>query len=589
MRAHEVPTHVQAEDRVLLWFTFPQIVAMTAVCALAYGVYRYAPLGPSEVRMALAVLFGLAGLAVVAGRIGGRRLPLVAADLLRFGLGARRYAGPPAELVRSEPPAPPQPVSSGPGPLRLLVSKVRRAARRPRSKKRKEGERRNGRMPFRPHRLFGKRRRQGGEEQEGGQRTAAREDKEQRLGSQRRGRRGFWKSFLTAAALALVVLSALPLAAVFAQDPGEEGWSSDEIEFQPPPVVPGRRLFVEEFTVTAGRAEVALRAATDLDLRVRAYGGSEGRSSRYYAVASLEAGDRVTYALPLDGPSPSLVFSWEDELGQAGALSLDGERLPWPLPTVSGELCALRVVSLGWTPGAVVGAVASECVSTTEEAVALQTVAGHADVTTTAVLTAEVTAVTGIVTVASGASETTVSFVAGGESRFRLPVAAGEGVHALAIEADLEASLRIALPPLVELTHHPRRVEQLTETAAVSIPAFGDTVTETVTVPGEDGAFTEHSVTASCHVPASTVHQDVVFSVVHSERVEAGVVARAPIARSRAETVALASSIRADDAYVALVVPEREPEPEPEASTQTPAGDGELRGLFDQLGWEWPW
>ena len=67
MREHEVPTHVQAEDRVLLWFTFPQIVAMTAVCALAYGVYRYAPLGPSEVRMAAAVLFALAGLAVIAG------------------------------------------------------------------------------------------------------------------------------------------------------------------------------------------------------------------------------------------------------------------------------------------------------------------------------------------------------------------------------------------------------------------------------------------------------------------------------------------------------------------------------------------
>ena len=37
MREHEVPTHVQAEDRVLLWFTFPQIVAMTAVCALSYA------------------------------------------------------------------------------------------------------------------------------------------------------------------------------------------------------------------------------------------------------------------------------------------------------------------------------------------------------------------------------------------------------------------------------------------------------------------------------------------------------------------------------------------------------------------------
>ena len=105
MREHEVPTHVQAEDRVLLGFTFPQIVAVTAVCAISYGAYRYAPVGPSEVRMALAVLFGLVGVAMVVGKIGGRRLPLVAADLLKYRLGARVYAGPVSQLVRAEPPA----------------------------------------------------------------------------------------------------------------------------------------------------------------------------------------------------------------------------------------------------------------------------------------------------------------------------------------------------------------------------------------------------------------------------------------------------------------------------------------------------
>ena len=46
MREHEVPTHLQAEDRVLLWFTFQQLVAITAVAALAYGAYRYAPWAP---------------------------------------------------------------------------------------------------------------------------------------------------------------------------------------------------------------------------------------------------------------------------------------------------------------------------------------------------------------------------------------------------------------------------------------------------------------------------------------------------------------------------------------------------------------
>ncbi len=587
MRAHEVPTHVQAEDRVLLWLTFPQIVAMTAVCAIAYGLYHYAPVGPAGVRVAAAVLFGLSGVAVVAGRIGGRRLPLVAADLLKYALGARRYLGPPSELVRGEPPAPVQPSGGREGdPLRLLARRARRSLRRPRrvTRRRAAGERRNGRRTLRRHRLLG--RRGGGEEADGAP-PAAREDREQRLGDRRRGRRGFWRRFLLAAALALVVLTALPLAAAFADSPADEGWTSEEIEFQPPPPVPGRRLFVEELTVAGERAEVVLRAATEVDLRVRAYGGPEGRSLRAYATASLDAGERSTHDLPLDGPSPSLVFSWEDELGQAGAVSLDGERLPWPLPAATGELCSLRVVSLGWTPGVVEGAVASKCVSAIEEAVDLQTVAGHADLATTALLNAEVVSITGTVEVAAGVRETSVPFVPGGETRFRLPVTAGEGIHALAIEAELQAELRIALPPLVQLTHRPERTERLTETAVVSIPAYGDTVTETVSVPGEDGGFTDHSVTASCYAPASTVSQDIVFSVVHDERVEAEVVQRQPLARTRAETLALASSVRADAPYRALDAPEPEDEPDPAA--QTPATGDDLRQWFDDLGWEWPW
>ena len=163
MREHEVPTHVQAEDRVLLGFTFPQIVAVVAVCAIAYGAYRYAPVGPSEVRMAIAVLFGLVGIAMAVGRVGGRRLPLVAADLLKYRLGARLYAGSVSQLVRAEPPAPQQPENTGPDPLRLMAKKAGRVFRNLRSKKRnRRKDRRNGRMPFRPHGWFGKRRRADG-------------------------------------------------------------------------------------------------------------------------------------------------------------------------------------------------------------------------------------------------------------------------------------------------------------------------------------------------------------------------------------------------------------------------------------------
>ena len=149
MREHEVPTHVQAEHKVLLGFTSPQIVAVTAVCAISYGAYRYAPVGPSEVRMALAVVLGLVGVAMTVGKIGGRRLPLVAADLLKYRLGARVYAGPVAQLVRAETPAPPHPVKSGPGPVSLMAKRAGRGLGRLRKNK----ERRNGRM-----RWFGKRR-----------------------------------------------------------------------------------------------------------------------------------------------------------------------------------------------------------------------------------------------------------------------------------------------------------------------------------------------------------------------------------------------------------------------------------------------
>ena len=77
--------------------------------------------------MALAAVIGLAGIAMAVGKIGGRRLPLVAADLLKYRLVARLYAGSPAQLVRNEPPAP---VESGPGPLSLMARRAGRGPRR---------------------------------------------------------------------------------------------------------------------------------------------------------------------------------------------------------------------------------------------------------------------------------------------------------------------------------------------------------------------------------------------------------------------------------------------------------------------------
>ena len=577
MREHEVPTHVQAEDRVLLWFTFPQIVAVTAVCALSYGAYRYAPVGPSEVRMAIAVLFGLTGIAMVVGKIGGRRLPLVAADLLKYRLGTRVYAGPVSQLVRSEAPAPVQPVKSGPGPLRLMARRAGKTLRKLR--RRRKQKRDGGRRPFRPHTWFGKRSRRGERGQRPGHMAETLESR--RSGPGRGG-------MAVVAALLVAMAATVPQAVVLAQSPDDERWR-DEIDFEIAEPVEGRRIFVEGLSVTGDRAAIKLRAATDVDIRVRAFGGSEGRSLRFWGSATLHQGERVDYSLHLNGPVPSFTVSWEDTLGQAGALTVDHDRIPYPLPEVEGELCDLRMTSLGWTPGAVSGVVESECVTLIEHPVELQTVAGHESVTQTALIEAGVTRITGAVNAATGASSDSVAFVPDGEMSFTLSVPDGQAVHAVDVYASFTAELSIPVPPLTLLTHHPERTEERTETVSLYRPgdSDSDSDSETITVTHDDGTTTEHTVSAYAyaHVPARTIQKDVTITVVHPEHVKAEVVEREPVTGSREERLDLASQVGSDDPYAALTVPE--PEPEDPPTEQTPAGG--LREWFERLGWEWPW
>ena len=541
MREHEVPTHVQAEDRVLLGFTFPQIVAVMAVCAISYGAYRYAPVGPSEVRMALAVVLGLVGIAMVVGKIGGRRLPLVAADLLKYRLGARVYAGPVSQLVRAEPPAPAQPVKSGPGPLSLMAKRAGRGLARLRKnrKTRKNKERRNGRM-----RWFGKRR---GKDGGSGQRH---DHRAETLQSRRRKPRMGW---IPVVALAVLMAVATVPQAVLADD--HEPWR-DEIDFEVTEPVEGRRIFVEALTVSGDRAAVTLRAATNIDLRMRAYGGPEGSWLRFWGSASLAEGESIDYSLPLHGPAPSFTVSWEDTLGQAGALTVKTEQIPYPLPEVEGELCNVRLASLGWTPGAVSGVIDSECVTHTEHPVELQMVAGHESISQTALMDAQVTAVTGTVAASTGASQASVAFVPDGETSFRLPIGDGLAIHAVSVDVSLEASLRIPIPPLTQLTHHPERVEQVTRTVHLYRPGDSDYDSQTVTVTNEDGSTESATATAYAYVPSATIAKQVTVDVLHKEHVKAETVERSPISRSREESLGLASAVGSDDPFKVLVLPQ---------------------------------
>ena len=554
MREHEVPTHVQAEDRVLLWLTFPQIVAVTAVCAVSYGAYRYAPVGPSEVRIALASVVGLFGVAMVVGRVGGRSLPLVAADLLRFWLGARLYAGEVGELVRTEAPPPP---ASSPHPVELVVRRARRKLRKIRRKAR------SGRMPFRAHRWFGKRRKRIGEQ--GGDKVS--------------------KSWLERCRNALVIIAVVGASWSMPGTALADGHTLDEVEFRPPEPVPGRRLFVEGLRIAEGWAEVRVRAATRIDSWARAYGGPDSRSMKYWGRASLEEGDAHTFRFPLSGPAPYATFSWRDSIGEAGAFSLQGERLPFPLPHVDGGLCDLEITSLGWTQGEVEGSLSRRCQSELEERVDLSVLTGHESLAIPALLVASVTAIEGQALVRSGDAATAVSLVPGGETDFRIAIPAGEAIHAIAIDVGLRATLDVPIPALAQLTLQPERTELKTQTVSLVRPGTSRKVSRTVTVDHDDGTTTEHTISAMLSIPSATVRRDVTVTVVHPEHIRAEIVSRDSVVRERRETVTLSLSIGADDPFEVLELPE--PVGESAMGEQIRLSDEETAELFGRIGLRW--
>ena len=528
MREHEVPTHVQAEDKVLLWFTFPQIVAVVAVCALAYGAYHYLPFGPMAVRLAVGALIGIVGIALTVGKIGGRGLPLVAADLLKFNLGAGRYAGSPSQLALSEPPAP---AETKPDPLRLLAKKAAGGLG-----KAVKAARKKGRAPFRPHSWFGKRR-PGGSQGARANRPAVNEAREKKP----------WYKLLAVAAVLAAAVAVIPATAL-ADDPEDPGWRLDEIYFVPPDPVPGRRIYVERLAVSGDTAAVTLRAAHDLELRVRVYGGRTGRTLKMGARSTFRSGEARSYNLTLDGPLPSFTFSWTDALGRSGAVSLKSHQIPYPLPTADGGLCGLEVTSLEWTPGQISGVIASECIAETRQEVDLPVYGGHFSRNVPALLDASVTRITGTVNVAAGTHRTSASFVADGQTRFTLPVANRRAVHGLEITADLAATLNVPLPPMLQTTHHPART---------------DVYTRRVT----------------CRCGESSTTRTVRIYVRHREHVRAVETQRAPVTRTRPESIALAAGVGADAPFESLHVPP--PKPPPPRAEQTQAGGSNW--------WSWLW
>ena len=536
MREHEVPTHVQAEDKALLWFTFPQIVAVVATCAVAYGVYRYFPLGPSGLKLGVAILLGVVGIAMTVGKVGGRGLPLVAADLLKFNLGARRYAGSPAELAVSE--APPQPEAK-PDPLRLLAQKAASGVGRA-----VKAARRKGRAPFRPHSWFGKGRRR---KDAGNQQFQPPESRQEK--PPRQGRRRLWGRFLAVGALGLLAAVLLP-GSVLADEGYGDAWRLDEIYFQPPDPVPGRRIYVERLAVGGDTAAVTLRAAHDLDLKVRVFGGSAGKTLKMAVNTAMRSGEAISYNLTLNGPAPSFTFSWRDALDRSGAVSVKSHQIPYPLPSADGDLCDLEVTALEWTPGRIRGVIASECITETRHEEDLPVYAGHFSQSVPALLDATVTGITGTANVRWGGHAASAAFASNGDTAFTLPVANARAVNDLEITAELTATLNVPQPPMLQTVHHPART---------------DVYTRRVT----------------CGCGESSYTRTVRIYVHHPEHVRAEENPRGPVTRTRPESIPLPPGIGvgADAPYRTLYVPPPQPPP-PKAEQTTVGGSG---------WWSWLW
>ena len=198
-----------------------------------------------------------------------------------------------------------------------------------------------------------------------------------------------------------------------------------------------------------------------------------------------------------------------------------------------------------------------------------------------------VTAITGSVSVSAGGSNASAPFVPNGDTPFTISVATEQAVHSLNIEADLTASLQVARPPLVQLTHHPERTEQIIRTVSVVRPGASDSVSETVTLTCADGTTEEHTISASVSIPSEVFHSDVTLTIVHPEHIKAEVVDRDPLSRSRSESSEMALNIGSDAPFETLTLPE--PQPEPEPAEQTPLTEEETQSILDRLGWWWPW
>jgi PrgI family protein len=96
-RVHELPTHLQVEDVLLVGLTARQLLRLMIGASLAYGLWDQALWLPIPIRVALAVVLAAAGVLVALFQPGGRPLDQWVLAALLFVFLPRRLVWRPGE------------------------------------------------------------------------------------------------------------------------------------------------------------------------------------------------------------------------------------------------------------------------------------------------------------------------------------------------------------------------------------------------------------------------------------------------------------------------------------------------------------
>jgi hypothetical protein len=113
---HEVPTHLDVQDRALLGLTVRQLLVLASAAACGFSLWSHSGAVPPAVRVGLAAACVAAGLVLALVRPGGRGLDAWGLAALRYAAVPRRCLWRPAESGRDAFLAPVGPPgAAGPG------------------------------------------------------------------------------------------------------------------------------------------------------------------------------------------------------------------------------------------------------------------------------------------------------------------------------------------------------------------------------------------------------------------------------------------------------------------------------------------